>query len=264
MSLSIEDLKKLARPFDSKIICVKVQALTRAKDRAALVCYIPHIDYYARIEEVDAAWSNEIAHVEKHASTEKIDEYFTVRMRMTIKGVIRENVGESQDEKSATSDALKRVGMLFGIGRYLYDSETVWVPYDESRDKYKIFTLDEYNAALKPGQQRIPVQLNSSAPPLAQSAPLKAPAQILGRDIGKAPASKSGVIKPAPDPDATQKQSLAQEIILTGRRIGKNLPDLNEFIKENWGNSLREMSLVEMKYVQEELNRLYEGEPNVQ
>lgn len=260
MSLSTEDLKKLARPFDASTVCVKVQSLSKAKDMAALVCYIQHTDYYARIEEVDAAWSNEITCVEKHPPTEKADEYFTVRMKMKIKGVVRENIGDGLDEKSATSDALKRVGMLFSIARYLYDSQMVWVPYDKERDYYKTFTLDEYHAAMRPGQTRVPIQ--SAAPdPQAAASPKKPAAQIqpLGRDIGKPP--KGTVVKPLADPEANAKRAACADLFVAGQKIGKSVPDLNDFIKENWGKPLRDMTLEEMGFVKTELERLYQGEP---
>jgi hypothetical protein len=66
---------------------------------------------------------------------------------MRLKNVSRENVGEGGDPKAAYSDALKRAAMLFGVGRYLYDMNTVWTPYDDARDRFKSWSVADYERA---------------------------------------------------------------------------------------------------------------------
>lgn len=93
-----------------------------------------------RIEQVDPAWSFEVLDIITRVTS------VTVKARMTIKGVSRENTGTNtityvgegpkdkrtlkldlngnpieanEAEKSATTDALKRCARLFGVGRYL-------------------------------------------------------------------------------------------------------------------------------------------------
>lgn len=263
MSLTIEDLKKLKEPFDAKTICVKVQSLSKNKDKAGLVCYVQHTDAYNRIDEVDPAWSSEITGVEIHPATEKSNPYFNVRVKLTINGVSRENTGEGDDMKSATSDAIKRTGMLFGIGRYLYDTETVWVPYDQNKDYYKIFTLDEYHAALRPGQVRVPVQAGQQNQPPAQNPSINPRGQSAVRmapppSEGVVP--KSGVIKPSgSSSEKSEKYALANEIFAAGRKVGKNTEELNAYIGDQCGVSLKNMTVEEMKHLLSELNRQYEG-----
>jgi hypothetical protein len=46
--------------------------------------------------------------------------------------------------------------MLYGVGRYLYDSEQVWVPYDETKDKYKKWTIEEYRKHCKSKKEITP------------------------------------------------------------------------------------------------------------
>jgi hypothetical protein len=150
MSLTQADIQILSAPFDEKTIGVKVQSTSRDKTKALLVAYLQHTDVYARIEKVDPAWTAEVT------AEEWKGEYCFVRVRMTIKGVSRENSGEGETPKSATSDAFKRAAMLFGVGRYLYDSETVWVPYNDSTDRYKTYTMADYKRGLKPGQDPLP------------------------------------------------------------------------------------------------------------
>lgn len=148
--LTLEDVKTLSAPFDKATISVKVQSLSKDRTKAMLVCYLQHTDVYSRLEKVDPAWSAEITN-----ESYKGDSIF-IRVRLTLRGVSRENVGEGQDAKSATSDAIKRAAMLFGVGRYLYDSETVWVPYNEQTDRFKSFTFEDYSSALRPKQAHLP------------------------------------------------------------------------------------------------------------
>lgn len=151
MSLTADALKKLKAPFEKDRLGVKVQSLSRDKTKAMLVCYLQHTDVMDRIEEVDPAWTTEVLAEGRCGDT------VYVRLRMTACGVSRENVGEGGDPKAAYSDALKRCAMLFGVGRYLYDSETVWVPYNEVNDRYRAWTYDDYKKFLKNGQAGVPL-----------------------------------------------------------------------------------------------------------
>lgn len=56
--------------------------------------------------------------------------------------VSKSNVGSESNvdaEKGEASDAMKRAGFLWGIGRELYDTPTIWVDLDE--DKYPQFEV---------------------------------------------------------------------------------------------------------------------------
>jgi hypothetical protein len=156
--LTIEDIKALSVPFDEKTIGIKVQSVNKMKTKAMLVAYVQHTDAYSRLESVDPTWSCKAVDIRFGA------DYCVVRMQMTVKGVTRENAGEGGDEKSAYSDALKRCAMLFGVGRYLYDSETVWVDYNEDRDRYRVFTYAEYKKAMHRDQTPLPVGAPQAQP----------------------------------------------------------------------------------------------------
>jgi hypothetical protein len=136
--LTRDDLEILKAPFSKDRLGVKVQSVNKDRTRAMLVLYLQHTDVQDRLEQVDPAWTSEVLSETREGDT------VYVRSRMTVKGVSRENVGEGGDPKAAYSDALKRCAMLFGIGRYLYDSETVWVDYNESRDRYKQWAVEDY------------------------------------------------------------------------------------------------------------------------
>ena len=148
-TLSTDDLKKLAAPFPRDTLGVKVQSFSKDKTKGMLVLYLQHTDVYSRLEEVDPCWSNKV-------TTQHSDKGLSVFMSITIKGVTRENVGDGDDWKSATSDALKRTAMLFGVGRHLYDTANVWVPYNEQTDKFKVWTVADYDKAARSAGDKAP------------------------------------------------------------------------------------------------------------
>lgn len=151
MALELKDLEILRAPFLEEKLGVKIQSTSKDRTKCMLVCYLQHTDVQERLEQVDPSWTCETL------KEERIGDTVYVRMKMTLKGVSRENVGEGWDTKAAHSDAVKRCAMLFGVGRYLYDTVTVWAPYNEQSDKFKIFTYADYERYLKEGQPGVPM-----------------------------------------------------------------------------------------------------------
>lgn len=150
MSLTDEMLKQLWAPFPRELIHVKVQSIDRENGRACLVKYLYHADVADRLDEVDPTWSSKIYRAEVvPAGNENEKEFAFVSMELTIANVVRSNVGEGKDPKSAASDALKRCAMLFGVGRSLYDKKgKAWVDYDADRDRHRKWTLEDYENAI--------------------------------------------------------------------------------------------------------------------
>ena len=144
--LTAEDLKLLQQLFPKETLGVKVQSFSKDRSKACLVLYLQHTDVANRLDEVDPTWSFAVT------DQQFIGDTVYVRAKLTIKGVTRENVGDGNDPKSAASDALKRCAMLFGVGRHLYDTETVWVEYNEQRDRYRSWTVDDYDHASRNGK----------------------------------------------------------------------------------------------------------------
>lgn len=166
-TLTREDLQILKAPFPKESLGVKVQSTSKDRTRALLVLYLQHTDVQDRLEMVDPAWTSEVI------NEERVGDTVYVRIRMMVKGVSRENVGEGNDPKAAYSDALKRAAMLFGIGRYLYDSPTVWAEYNESRDRFRQWSFQDYEKFAK--GQHVPT---APAPaPIQASAPSPSPAR---------------------------------------------------------------------------------------
>ena len=59
---------------------------------------------------------------------------------------------DPNNKKGEASDAFKRAGFMWGIGRELYEWKDLWVSYDKDKDKYERFTVKEisYNENGKP------------------------------------------------------------------------------------------------------------------
>ncbi|WP_027480958.1 Rad52/Rad22 family DNA repair protein [Deinococcus pimensis] len=125
--------RRLAAPFPAHLVAWKAQAVSRDRKRALMVAYV---DARAVMDRLDAVcpndWTFEIEIVQgAHVPT--------VKGRLTILGQTREDVGEATGEgdaatlKAATSDALKRAAVHFGIGRYLYDLPLDWTDWDDTR-----------------------------------------------------------------------------------------------------------------------------------
>lgn len=176
MNLTAEDLKKLSAPFPKDVLGVKVQSLSKARDKAMLVFYLQHTDVYDRLESVDPGWScgvlSEVVH-EVPSRSGELEKVHVVRTFITLKHATRENVGEGDTPKAALSDSLKRTAMLFGVGRSLYDSALVWVPYNESTDRFKTWTVADYDRFAKPAPSQSAAPRKASPPTVKASSPIK-------------------------------------------------------------------------------------------
>lgn len=131
-------LMRLGAPTPPAMVEWKPQKIAKAQSRALMVAYVDARFVAERLDEAaDGDWQfawEPITISERSA---------VVKGRLTVCGVSREDAGEfvaSGDEggimdvvKSAVSDALKRCGVLFGIGRDLYRIPPQWVNWDEAR-----------------------------------------------------------------------------------------------------------------------------------
>lgn len=106
--------------------------------------YLQHTDVATRLDEVlmppGLPWS--FAAVNSWEKNSGKSEKFIVAGTLTIGGVSRDNVGEGKEWKDAYSDCLKRCAMLFGVGRYLYDSVSTWTEWHEKMKHQKYMLSD--------------------------------------------------------------------------------------------------------------------------
>lgn len=128
--------KRLHAPFAAHLIDWKPGTLTKDRRRALMMAYI---DARAVMDRLDAicpdAWSFDVEAIAGAPVP-------TMRGTLTVLGVSRSDVGEGDPSseagrsyKAATSDALKRCAVHFGIGRYLYDLPKQWVDWDDAKRK---------------------------------------------------------------------------------------------------------------------------------
>jgi hypothetical protein len=223
MSLTDDDIKKLKRPFPDETIGVKVNNFSKDRTKAMLIQYLQHTDVYDRIEEVDPTWSC------MAGTPFYIAKVIAVPMKLSIKGVTRENIGEGEDYKSAYSDALKRAAMLFGIGRYLYDAEQVWVSYNEQTDKYKKWTIEDFNKNKKKG----PVNENTSNGAKQNKESASADAKPPGpAESNPAPKTGGGITEPQ-----------RKRLFAIGNKHGWNQERIKKFIKARFAiDSTKELT----------------------
>lgn len=121
--------KRLQAPFPAHTVSWKPAAYNADRTRALMLA---HVDARTVQDRLDAicpdAWSFEMTVLEGTPTP-------TVKGRLTVLGVVREDIGEAPEGsnsgyKAAASDALKRCAVQFGIGRYLYDLPKLWVEWD--------------------------------------------------------------------------------------------------------------------------------------
>ena len=124
--------KRLQAPFPAHMVAWKPAAFNKERTRALLLA---HIDARAVQDRLDAvcpdAWEFSVEVVPGTRQP-------TVKGRLTILGVSREDIGEAPEGdlgtlKAATSDAMKRCAVQFGIGRYLYDLPRQWADWDDTQ-----------------------------------------------------------------------------------------------------------------------------------
>ena len=87
---------------------------------------VAYIDARAAMNRLDR-----VVGVDGWSDAYEVLEAGTVKCRLTVLGISKEDTGIGEDLKAAFSDALKRAAVKFGVGRYLYDLPTVWAPLDE-------------------------------------------------------------------------------------------------------------------------------------
>ncbi|GGQ92333.1 MULTISPECIES: Rad52/Rad22 family DNA repair protein [Deinococcus] len=124
--------RRLQAPFSSHLVGWKPTAFTKDRSRALLLAYVDARTVQDRLDAIcPDAWSFEIEVIPGTTSP-------TVKGRLTVLGVAREDIGEAGEGeygtlKAAASDALKRCAVQFGIGRYLYDLPKTWADWNDAK-----------------------------------------------------------------------------------------------------------------------------------
>lgn len=127
--------KQLKAPFDPSKISWRVGATTKDKSKGMALAYIDARDVMDRLDNVvgEGCWQSEYSHT--HPAVCRIG------IKVDGEWVWKSNGAGDTDveaEKGALSDAFKRAGVLWGIGRYLYDIKSPWVALEAYGRSYKI------------------------------------------------------------------------------------------------------------------------------
>lgn len=116
----------LERPFPVNKVRWRVGPRTKDESRGIALAYIDARDVMKRLDDVCGVegWQNRYTHVTPQGVVCEVGILFEGEWVWKANGA-----GETQveGEKGAMSDAFKRAGVQWGIGRYLYALPNVWV-----------------------------------------------------------------------------------------------------------------------------------------
>jgi len=126
--------QEMKRPFPEKEIRWRAGATTRDKTKAQALPYAEPRVYEDRLNQVIGHdWECRFITWDSHK----------IICELTILGKTRSSSGESEENNpsivgtTAEAQAFKRACSKFGLGRYLYDFPSPWVPYDKERRQLK-------------------------------------------------------------------------------------------------------------------------------
>ncbi len=151
-----EIMKRLREPFSSREIEWKIQVTTKDKTRGMAVAYMDARAVQKRLDEAVGPfnWKNVYSLWHDNAQICGISIFHMERKEWVTKFDGAEN-SDIEPVKGGLSDSFKRAATVWGIGRYLYEMDGVWVEI-ESRGKSYAIAQDqysklekEYNAAVR-------------------------------------------------------------------------------------------------------------------
>jgi hypothetical protein len=147
VELTPDVLADLRRPFTVEAIRFKPQVVSKTSDRAMATFYVDARLVAERLNHVvgAAAWTPSYRPVMAETNAQAwMACQFPVECGLTVLGVTKADVGvytngakpDDKAVKSAYSDALKRAGVMFGIGAYLYAMPKVWAEFNRQEKKW--------------------------------------------------------------------------------------------------------------------------------
>ncbi|MVN86872.1 single-stranded DNA-binding protein [Deinococcus sp. HMF7620] len=188
--------KRLQMPFPAHLINWKPGAVSKDRKRALMMA---HIDARAVQDRLDGICPDEWSFAVDVVPGARLP---TVRGRLTVLGVTREDIGEAPEValgtlKAAASDALKRCAVHFGIGRYLYDLPKIWTDWDDA--KRQPVTTPELPDWARPDYERTPggAHVMQALEQLRYELPED---QDLQREVYKGLKAALGALHPSPPP----------------------------------------------------------------
>lgn len=130
-------LEKLKEPFDPKFVKWRVGATSGDKTKGIALAYIDAREVMKRLDEVCGVegWQCRYSHVTDKGVVCEIGIKFGDEWIWKANGAGETDV---EAEKGAMTDAFKRAGAVWGIGRYLYYLPNKWVDLEPAGRSYKL------------------------------------------------------------------------------------------------------------------------------
>lgn len=130
--------EQLSAPFAPEAISWRAQQLTASGDKALALAYINARDVMRRLDAVcgPANWQD------SYTETARGRIVCTLSIRIDGEWISKSDGAGDTDvegEKGGMSDAFKRAAVKWGIGRYLYETETVFAPCEINERNGKRF-----------------------------------------------------------------------------------------------------------------------------
>lgn len=176
-----DSITPLFAPFDPSVIKWRAGATTKDKSKALGLAYVDARDVMERFDEAfgPAGWQDSYYVIDSAKSVvqcnitavyEEEDAEGHLHYRSVTKTDVGYPNGTGDDEpfKSAYSDAFKRCAVKFGVGRDLYDTEAMWLPYDEGSRRITAFPQYVVGKGwVAPGQSPAPKPAAPAKPAVA-------------------------------------------------------------------------------------------------
>lgn len=172
-----EIIRRLREPFGSREIEWKIQVTTQDKSRGMAVAYVDARAVQKRLDEVVGPfnWKNVYSLWHDNSQICGISIFNADRNEWVTKFDGAEN-SDFEPIKGGLSDSFKRAAIVWGIGRYLYEMEGVWVGIEAKGKSYAIRQEEygklekEYNSLIARITGQKPNQ-GSNQRPIQQAAP---------------------------------------------------------------------------------------------
>ena len=163
-----ETIKRLKEPFSIKDVEWKIQTTTQDKTRGMAVAYLDARAVQRRLDEVVGPfnWKNVYSLWHDKSQICGISIFNAERNEWVTKFDGAEN-SDIEPIKGGLSDSFKRAASTWGVGRYLYELDGIWVDI-EAKGKSSVIKQDQfpkleaaYNAAVSkifgaPAEQQRP------------------------------------------------------------------------------------------------------------
>lgn len=131
------DISKLAAPFPPDVVSWRVGPTTKNKDKGMALAYIDARDVQDRLTEVCGPFGWQCKH--EVSGDKRVTCHIGIKCPDTGEWIWRsDGAGESEmdGEKGSYSDSFKRAAVKWGVGRYLYDIDSPWMPIAQQGRSY--------------------------------------------------------------------------------------------------------------------------------